>query len=206
MIDLRKTIEAKSDHLSADDLIGGAKTITITKVSVNSTDRPVVIEYVGGEGKSFLPCKSMRRVMVAVWGVNGVEYIGQSMTLYRDNSVKFGGQEVGGIRISHASGLKETLKLSLSATKGKKVLFQVSPLKNEKSLDDIFIDIGNAETVDDLKIIASQYSKNENFEFILPKLTSRKTKLLNPPQEIIENVESNDDFINFDDDTQTQKE
>lgn len=188
MIDLSKTIEAKSDHLSADDLVGASKTITITGVSVNNTDRPVVIDYIGGEGKSYLPCKSMRRVLVAVWGVNGSDYVGQSLTLYRDNSVKFGGQEVGGIRISHITGIDKPLNLSLAVSRGKKSVFVVKPLIKqapvpEKPLDEICQEIEKALSIDDLKIIAKKYSQHSQIEDIKPALTARKEYLAMSPEE-----------------------
>jgi hypothetical protein len=202
MIDLSKTIEAKTDHLASDDLIGGSKTIKITKVSLVSGDRPTVIDYVGGEGKSYLPCKSMRRVMASVWGLNGADYVGQSMVLYRDNSVRFGGQEVGGIRISHMSGINESVKLSLSVSRGKKKLFQVKPMNGKtpqptesrfKSLDiieqtqeqaperllaDIEGDIKKCQTSDELMAL---YKANVNHSLvtkIIQSCTERKAEIL----------------------------
>ncbi len=102
MIDLATTIEPKSDQLNADDLIGRTLTIQITKVSKGNTgEQPIDIHFEGDNRKPYKPCKSMRRVMVQVWGRDGAAYVGRSMTIYRDDSVKWGGAEVGGIRISH---------------------------------------------------------------------------------------------------------
>ena len=70
MTDLAKTIEPKSDQLNADDLIAGPRTIVITAVRANagSAEQPVSISFEGDDGKPYKPCKSMRRVMVHVWG------------------------------------------------------------------------------------------------------------------------------------------
>jgi hypothetical protein len=73
----------------------------------------------------------MRRVLVSIWGVNGQDYIGKLMTLYRDEKVKFGGIEVGGIRISHMSGIEKPITLALTASKANKKPFTVQPLKIE---------------------------------------------------------------------------
>lgn len=129
MVDLSKTIIAKSDQLNADDLLGGPITVTIQSVKEGNTDQPVAIFYEGCNGKPFYPCKSMRRVLVNVWGKNGADYVGKSMTLFRDPAVKFGGIMVGGIRISHMSGLEKDMPMALQVTKGSKKLYTVKPLK-----------------------------------------------------------------------------
>jgi hypothetical protein len=199
MLDLSKTLEAKSDHLSADDLIGGSKTIKITKVSLVNGDRPVVIDYVGGDGKSYLPCKSMRRVMASVWGLNGTDWVGHSLVLYRDNSVKFGGQEVGGIRISHMTGINAPVKLSLSASRGKKSLFQVRPMNDEavrnapkfksldiieqeqvpeKQIEDIKSDIDACETHEQLAVLYKSNASHSLVTEIIKLCTERKAVLL----------------------------
>lgn len=193
MLGITKTIESKSDHLSADDLIGGALTIEITKVSIVNGDRPVVIDYVGGDGRSFLPCKTMRRVMAGAWGVDGNEYIGRHMTLYRDASVVFGGKEVGGIRISHISGISETLKWTLSSSRGKKSLFTVKPLDivnqkqeqaPERPLADIENDINNCQTEIDLNAVYRINSRHSRVTEIVKACKKRKAEILSQEQEI----------------------
>lgn len=129
MTDLTKTTEPKSDQLNYDDIPDNAtKTIKVTKVNLCSGDMPVAINYEGDNGKPYKPCKSMRRVLVKVWGSDGNKYIGQSMTLFGDPTVVFGGQKVGGIRISHMSGIKEPVTMSLTATRAKRQPYTVKPL------------------------------------------------------------------------------
>ncbi|MBR0560080.1 hypothetical protein [Neokomagataea anthophila] len=129
MVDLSRTIIAKSDQLNADDLLGGPITVKVQGVKEGSADQPVAIFYEGCNGKPFYPCKSMRRVLVNVWGRDGVAYAGQSMTLFRDPNVKFGGIMVGGIRISHMSGLEKDMPMALQVTRGSKKLYTVKPLR-----------------------------------------------------------------------------
>jgi hypothetical protein len=135
MIDLRGTIKPKSDQLNADDLIGGPITIRITGVMVGEGEQPVSISFDGDGGKPFKPGKSMRRVLVNLWGPDGAVYIGRSLTIYRDEQVVFGGVEVGGIRISHMSHLQRETTMALTATKAKRKPFTVRPLVVEKPAD-----------------------------------------------------------------------
>ena len=133
MIDMTKTIEAKSDQLNADDLIGGSKTITITKVSLAGADQPVVINYENDEGKPYKPCKGMRRAMVRAWGKNGEDYVGRAMTLYNNPAVTWAGSAVGGIQISHMSDIPKKVQFSLSMNRKKKVLYTIEPLTVEQA-------------------------------------------------------------------------
>lgn len=129
MADIRQTTEPKSDQLNADSLIGGKSlTIKVTKVSLAAGDQPVVISYEGDNGRPYKPCKSMRRVLVNVWGADGNAFIGRSMTLYCDDKVVFGGMAVGGIRISHMSHIEKDVTMALTATRASRKPFTVKPL------------------------------------------------------------------------------
>ena len=127
-LDISKTIAPKSDQLNADDLIGGPRTITITAVRLAAEDQPVSIHFEGDDGKPYKPCKSMRRVLVKAWGADGAQYAGRSMTLYLDESVRFGGAAVGGIRISHLSHISKSLTMALTATRATKKAYTVGVL------------------------------------------------------------------------------
>ncbi|WP_159975799.1 MULTISPECIES: hypothetical protein [unclassified Novosphingobium] len=135
MIDMSRFVEAKSDQLNADDLIGAPRTITITRVAGSDGDQPVSIFYQGDNGKPFKPCKTIRRVLMGVWGRYANEYVGKSMTLYRDDKVTFGGLETGGIRISHMSGIDKETVVVVMKTKGKKAGIKILPLKAEQQED-----------------------------------------------------------------------
>lgn len=126
-----KAIEPKSDQLNADDLMGGRTiTIKITKVSGLEGEQKIAINYEGDNGKPYKPGKSMCRVLVSVWGGKGTDYVGRSMTLYRDDSVMFGPIQTGGIRISHMSHLAEQMTIALTNKKGSRKPFIVRPLVN----------------------------------------------------------------------------
>jgi hypothetical protein len=156
MVDMSQTIAPKSDQLNADDLIGGPRTITITRVTGNegNAEQPVNIFFEGDNGKPFRPCKSMRRVMVKLWGSDASKYAGRSMTIYRDPKVKWGGMEVGGIRISHMTGLDKPETMALTASKQARAPYTVKPLTDvpqaqqqgnpREAVDKIIATIGRA--------------------------------------------------------------
>lgn len=128
--DLRSTIVPKSDQLNAEQLLGGPMTITVTDVRTGSgEDQPVSIHYEADNGRPYKPCKTMRKVLILAWGHDGSEWAGKSMTLFHDPAVKFGGQSVGGIRISHVSHIERDIAVALTATKGKKTLHTIKALK-----------------------------------------------------------------------------
>jgi hypothetical protein len=142
MVDMSQFIAAKSDQLNADDLMDAPRTITITKVTAapDAAEQPVSIHYEGGEGRPWKPCKTMRRIMVGVWGKDASQYIGRSMTLYRDPTVAFGGMQVGGIRVSHMSHMDGEKTVALMVTRGRKAPFKVLPLATKvQPADDLAV-------------------------------------------------------------------
>lgn len=131
---LADTIIPKSEQLNADDLIAGPITVTVEGVKRSSSpDQPIDILISGH--RPFRPCKSMRRVLISVWGDKGSEWIGQSMTLYRDETVKYGGVAVGGIRISHVTGIDKRRDLMLTSTRSKREMYTVNPLPGYPQAD-----------------------------------------------------------------------
>jgi len=134
MSTMAEAIVPRSDQLNSDDLLAGPITITVTEVTIRSGEQPVSIHYEGDNGKPYKSCKSMNRVLVMCWGPDAKNYIGRSMTLYRDPTVKWAGQEIGGIRISHLSHLDSAVTMALTATKGSRKPFTVKPLEKKKPL------------------------------------------------------------------------
>jgi len=129
MNDMEQVIVPKSDQINADDLIAGPMVIKITSVSVDGAKEQPVDVYFEGSKKSYRPCKSMARVMVAAWGSDSKKYVGRSMKLYRDPNVKWGGMAVGGIRISHMSDIDKKLTMMLSQSRKNRAPFVVDVLE-----------------------------------------------------------------------------
>lgn len=157
-VDLTDTIIARADQLNADDLISGPITVQITSVSKVSKDQPIVIGISGGR-QPYKPCKTMRRILVDVWGTKGQEYVGKYLTLYRNPDVLFGGEKVGGIEISHMSGLTRPRELTLAVTRGKKKKYVVQPLKDIVS--EWTGKLNACTTLDQLLALGAQLSKTQ---------------------------------------------
>lgn len=131
-LDIADTIIPKSDQLNADDLIAGPRIITITKVVKRKGSKdtpPLVVSFEGDDGKPYLPCLSMRRALVYIWGKDATKWQGRSLRLYRDASVMFGGIPVGGIRISHASDIDGPREFPLTQSKTKRAMYRIEPLR-----------------------------------------------------------------------------
>ena len=128
--ELRNATQAKSDQMNVEDFFGDeTKTITITQVKNNGgLEQPVSVHFEGDNGKPYKPNKSMCRVITAIWGGHLADYIGKRMTIYVDRGVTYGGIAVGGLKISHMSGIKANTDVLLTAKRGLKKPHTVKPL------------------------------------------------------------------------------
>ena len=128
-MNLTESIAPRSDQLNADDLMSGPVLVTITEVKKGTPDQPVnVVTDEFGPGRPYKPSKSMRRVMVMAWGAESKEYVGRQLTLFRNPTIRFGKDEVGGIQIASMSGIDAPLTVALTVTRGKRAPFTVQPL------------------------------------------------------------------------------
>jgi hypothetical protein len=129
-MDMRDTIEPKSDQMNAEDFLGGPGTFTIVEVRRGSgPDQPLSIflaEF--PRDRPFKPSKTVRRILMVGWGPETDDWHGRRFTLFRDPDVRFGGQDVGGIRVSHMSGIRRQISIALTATRGKRAPHIVDPL------------------------------------------------------------------------------
>ena len=129
MSDMNTTTAPKTDQINFDHFIGGKSVvIKVTDVVFSSGEQPVAIHFENSNGKVFRPCKSMRRVIMAAWGDKASNYVGKSMKLFGDPKVKYGGVEVGGVRISHMSHIDHDIVVALTATKANRKPYTVKPL------------------------------------------------------------------------------
>ena len=126
-MDLTQSIEPRSDQVNADDLIAGPITYTIREVIGGKAEQPFDFLLVETE-RAYRPSKTMRRVIVNAWGAEASHYAGRRLTLYREPTIKFGGQTVGGIRISHMSHIDGPVEVLAQVTRGKREKFVVQPL------------------------------------------------------------------------------
>lgn len=182
-MDLSETIAPKSDQLNADDLLSGPRTVTIVEVRAGSAEQPVELHLQGLDGRPYKPGKSMRRVLVAAWGGDGNTYAGRSMTLYADPSVKFGGSDVGGIRISHLTHLTKPLSVNLTVTRGRRAPFIVQPLTVAQEpdpklkVDAALTAISKAQTAEKLAEIEAYAESIGILQHVATELQRRRTEL-----------------------------
>jgi hypothetical protein len=151
--DVRKAIEPRSDQLNADDLLTGPIVVTITGVKRGNREQPINVEIEGH--KPYKPCKTMLRVLTVSYSEYAKDWVGQRLKLYCDPEVKFGGVKVGGIRISHLSGIASRRTYTLTMTKGKKAEVTVDPLDTFSAEEVKFVEsttkaIDSAKSLDDL--------------------------------------------------------
>lgn len=131
--DVTPFLTAKSDQLNADDLVGGPITVRVISARITGgTEQPVTVEIDGGH-RPWKPCKTTMRVLAALWGSAPSAWVGRTIRLYRDPTVKYGGVEVGGIRISGMSHIDGPKKITLAASKKSKVEHRIDVLKVEQS-------------------------------------------------------------------------
>jgi hypothetical protein len=160
---IAKSIIPKSDQLNAEDLLSGPITVTVTDVKQGTAEQPITI-IIDGERQPYKPCKTMRKMLVFCWSDQAANWIGKRMTLYADPDVKWAGVAVGGIRISHLSGIESQVMLMLSETKGKRKPITVKPLPDEvpQSVPVNFTDIiCESKTSEELDKIARTIVKSK---------------------------------------------
>lgn len=126
-MDISDTLAPNSDQLDAIDLLGGPQTFTITNVTKGNAEQPVQIALAEFP-RVWRPGKSMRRVLAACWGTDASTWVGRRVTLYCDESVRFGNDVVGGTRISHLSHIDKPKSIPLLVSRGKSATFKVLPL------------------------------------------------------------------------------
>lgn len=130
---MKITAEPRSDQWNADDFVGGPMDFTIAGVNVGKAEQKYDIELVEGGGRSWRPPLTMLRLLIAAWGDEANEWKGRRVRLYRDESVRFGSDAVGGIRISHMSHLPGNKPFSamLTSSRGRRTRVGVEPLADE---------------------------------------------------------------------------
>ena len=127
-MDITESLAANSAQQNYDEYLAGPKTVTVQEVRKGTAEQPVNVELVEFPGKPFKPAKSVRRVLAAAWGTDASKWTGRRLTVYGDPSVRYGGKEVGGLRVSHVSHIDKPITVALTVTRGKRAPFTVQPL------------------------------------------------------------------------------
>ena len=158
-MDISDTLAPKSDQLDAVDLLGGPQTFTITEVTRGNAEQPVQIKLAEFP-RVWRPGKSMRRVLAHCWGTDASAWVGRRVTLYCDESVRFGNDVVGGTRISHLSHIDKRRSVPLLVKRGKSAVFTVEPLPDAPPARDWRAEVSDATTDGELKALWRQAGEN----------------------------------------------
>lgn len=157
---MKITAEPRSDQLNADDLIGSPRTVTIAGVKPGSAEQKydIVLE---GEQRVWRPPLTILRLLMAAWGDEADVWKGRRVTLYRDPTVTFGPDSVGGIRVSHMSHLPDGKPFTARVTvkRGRRAPITVQPLDDEPSTPTAPTpdDIARMADVDELRALWKAY-------------------------------------------------
>jgi len=127
--DFLGTTLSKSDQANAADLLGGPLLGTIVDIQMTgSSDQPVSI-FLDSHPQPWKPSKTFRRVLATCWPESPSEWIGRQVVIYCDPTIKWAGEPVGGIAISHLSHISKSIPVSVNAAKNKKRTVTVEPYR-----------------------------------------------------------------------------
>lgn len=123
---LQRATQAKSDQLNSCDILGGSLVAKILDVRAGNSEQPVIIA-IDSWPQPWKPSKTSLRVLSACWGNDPSAWVGRYAVLYCDETVKFGGEAIGGIRTSHLSHISGTKRVAVNTTRGKKGIQTIEP-------------------------------------------------------------------------------
>lgn len=126
-MDISDTLAPNSDQLDAVDLLGGPQTFTVDRVTKGNAEQPIQVHFAEFP-RPWRPGVNQRRVLGNVWGTDSAVWAGRRLTLFCDQEVAYGGQKVGGIRVSHMSHIKKRTGTPIIPTRGKSTIYNVDPL------------------------------------------------------------------------------
>ena len=128
--DIGYALVAKSDQLNAMDIMGFEPVITVRDVKAfESPQQPIWIYFNGDNGKPWKPSKGMLRVLAAGWGKDASQWIGRSVKIFFEPSVKYAGKEVGGIQIRAMSHIERPMDFVLAINIGQRQGYPVGKLE-----------------------------------------------------------------------------
>lgn len=150
-----KSIVVDSTQFNADDCVNGPITVEIEAVSKGTKEQPINVHLVGHK-RVFRPCKTVRRMLIALWSDDPRKWRGQRFTLYTDPEIRFGGVRVGGLRISHATGITSPRTFLITQSRGRRSEVTIQPIVAEEHADginELLGEIAAADTEETLKAV-----------------------------------------------------
>ena len=129
MLDVTPLTAPKVDQLTADHLVGGPMIGTITGArATHANDKDCIELTLDSFHLPWRPCKTMIRLLASVWGPDASTWPGRTVRLFRDPTVKFGKDTLGGVRINGLSHIPASFEASVTITKGQRKPYRVERL------------------------------------------------------------------------------
>lgn len=124
-----------SDHITQELVSDGPQTFTVTgvtEVTMDGEKQRHAVTLAETAGKTWVPAFTVLKALAQVWSMEKENWVGQKLTLYRDPSVKIGRETVGGIRVSHVTGITEPRTVNVKGALNRTVTYKFSPLQAEQ--------------------------------------------------------------------------
>ena len=153
--EVRASVVADSTQINAAELLS-PMTVTIKAVTKGTREQPINIALMETD-KFFRPCKTCRRILISQYSDDPKKWIGQRLTLYNDETVLWAGVAIGGVRISHLTGLDKPKTFIVTVGRGKRSEVTIHPLTmsatEQAYIADAREEMAQAETMETLKAI-----------------------------------------------------
>lgn len=124
---MKITAEPRSDQWNFEDFVGGPRVFTIAGVRNGTAEQKYDIGL-QGEERVWRPPLTVLRTLIACWGDDAEVWQGRQVELYGDPNIRFGKEQVGGIRIKSLSHLDKPKTVSVTVARGKRQQITIQPL------------------------------------------------------------------------------
>lgn len=125
-----------SDHITSELFTAGPDTFTIAGVvetTLEGDKQRHAVQLKELNGKTWVPALTVLKALASIWGMETSNWVGQRLTLYRDPKVKIGKEVVGGIRVSHVTGITEPKTVKVKGAMNRPVSYTFQPLPDAAS-------------------------------------------------------------------------
>ena len=135
-----KDLQARSDQMNAVDLVDSV-IFRIEKVDYfpRKPEQCIHLHLEGCEGRPYKPCKGMLRGLVKAWGMDQTIWSGRLIEIFCESSVKWGGEETGGIEISGVSHIAKPVSFTKVLNRSKRVIHTFKVLPDTQEVKEEFI-------------------------------------------------------------------
>lgn len=126
----------KGEYISAAELGDRRPTFTIAKITISrvedekkkkDVDKPVM--WFKEIDRGWMYCKTTGHCCSAMFGEDDDAWVGKRITLYADPEVRFGSEQVGGIRIAGSPDIAKPMTVRIKFPKKKAYELQLVPTR-----------------------------------------------------------------------------